>query len=78
MTQMTEFTSAFRSRMIAGVATDTMVASTRIMKKPEDQRPQGRPRSAVADLLRGRPVRGSIGDVRGLPFVDGHARRTPW
>jgi hypothetical protein len=31
---MTEFTSASRSRMIAGVATDTMVESTRIMKNP--------------------------------------------
>ena len=34
MTQMTEFTSASRPRMIAGVATDTIVESTRIMKKP--------------------------------------------
>src|SRR3954453_460258 len=34
VTQMTEFTEASRSSMIAGVATVTIVVSTRIMKKP--------------------------------------------
>ena len=34
MTQMTLLTSASRSVEIAGVATETIVLSTRIMKKP--------------------------------------------
>ena len=33
--------------MIAGVATDTIVESTRIMKKPMHQRPQRGPRPEV-------------------------------
>ncbi len=34
MTQRTEFTSVSNASMIAGVATDTIVVSTRIMKNP--------------------------------------------
>ena len=34
MTQTTESTSASNAAMIAGVAMDTIVASTRIMKNP--------------------------------------------
>ena len=73
MTQTTSFTSAPKSAMIDGVATVTIVVSTRIMKKPRhsaNNAGQGRTPSGTSVV--GRPT----GDVVAMSAVNTRGPRT--
>ena len=65
--------------MIAGVATDTIVVSTRIMKNPMTRAHRAGHGLLVADLLVPSGAGADrVGAVGGLPLVDDHASETPW